>query len=66
MPPNHFALCPHCKRENVFDEAELLATRPGARTVRPQQHEPKLHEFAVTCQHCHRPFKIRIPLAGGG
>ncbi|GAB4414785.1 MAG: hypothetical protein Kow00123_28000 [Anaerolineales bacterium] len=66
MPPNHFAKCPHCKNENVYDEAELLATKPGARGAPAKQPSPEVHEFVVTCQHCHQRFKIRIRITRGG
>lgn len=67
MPPNHYARCPHCQQENVYDEAELLATQPGAKGARGQKQTPEeIHEFVVTCQHCYRRFKIRIPIARGG
>ncbi len=62
MPPFIHTDCPHCHQKNRFDLPELLKsvgevyrgdTQPTARTI---------HEIAVHCQHCHRPFKVSVPV----
>jgi predicted nucleic-acid-binding Zn-ribbon protein len=68
MPPNHFVLCPHCGKENVYDEMKLRAEGTGARIFRMRRPKEaqETHEFAVTCKHCTRGFKLKIPVSEGG
>ncbi|MGQ9468084.1 MAG: hypothetical protein ACUVSH_11130, partial [Anaerolineae bacterium] len=68
MPPFITAQCPHCGEKNVYDLTELTVTHPGARVFRAVHPPPELdrrREFAVTCTHCHRPFKITVTEKGG-
>ena len=68
MPPNHFAKCTNCQNENVYDEAELLASKPGAKVYRLATPLPpdENHNFVVTCKHCKQNFKIRIKITMWG
>ena len=66
MPPVITARCPHCGEQNCYDLADLTTTRPGARVFRTLHPPPETgrREFAVTCAHCHQPFKITVTEKG--
>ncbi|MCS7178594.1 MAG: hypothetical protein RML46_12860 [Anaerolineae bacterium] len=62
MPDRVFAQCPHCGQPNAYSRTELEETQPGAkvwRSLRPPR-PPEPQEYVVTCQYCHRAFKIVV------
>jgi hypothetical protein len=67
MPPFVPAKCPYCKKDNTFDWLELTASKPGARLFSklPVERADEIHQFFVTCQHCHEHFKIKVEKPGG-
>lgn len=67
MPPFVTAQCPHCGEKNTYDLTDLTVTQPGARVFRSVSLPPQegRREYVITCNHCHRPFKVAVPERGG-
>jgi 5-methylcytosine-specific restriction endonuclease McrA len=66
MPRFVFSKCPNCRKENQHNWVDLTASKPGAkvfRSVNPPS-EQELHNFVVTCNHCHTRYKVTPPEGG--
>lgn len=63
MPPFVSTECPHCKKGNRFDLAELQKSDGSLVKGILYRGDEKEEEFAVTCQICGRKFKF-MPKGG--
>ena len=61
MPPFVSPMCPHCKKKNRFDLAELNKN-PGTGMVYRGSAIDVHDFFIVTCRECGQQFKITVKL----
>lgn len=62
MAPFHKRNCPHCQKQNVFDQAQL--DRDTMDVFRGIDDESEtIREYQVHCQVCNKPFVIGVRTA---
>lgn len=59
-----FAQCPHCEKKNSLEREKLDQETEVAKGLTVYRGEDK-QEYRVVCQHCFKPFKIRVPKKAG-
>ena len=61
MPPFVNTQCSNCSKPNRFDLAELRKEGGSVfKDALSSREDKSAEEFAVTCQHCGRKFKITM------
>jgi hypothetical protein len=59
-----FAKCPHCEQKNNIEREKLEENSEVARGLTVFRGQNDTQEYRVVCQHCFKPFKIRLPKTG--